>query len=729
MAGPVAGPPRQRSQQRWPVRSGAVPPPAEGFSTRPETDPGLSGVLVPGALVALVPGRPAGPPGGRLESCGKTQLAAYLAEKMWEAGGLDLMAWVPAASRGAILSGYVRAAAAAGFDPSGTAESVAARFASWLGSTSRPWLLVLDDLRDADDMDGLWPQGPGGRILVTAPGEEVVKGERRAQVLPVGPLSTREALNYLVGRLNADPDQRHGAIDLAGDLGCEPAALAQASAVIGSSRLSCRDYQQYFAQRREQFSRHADGEWPPAAAAVTWTLCVEQAERLSPGGSAQFLLALAALLDGHGIPGSVFTTSAACSYLPDAGGAGVRPGHERAWDAVLSLRRTGLVTIDASGPPPLIRMSPAVQAQIRAVMPDWMMDRACRAAADTLLEVWPEDEPQPWHAASLRACASSLQRAAGDRLWASEGCHPLLLRAGQSLDAARLTGPAVGYWTELAAASDRILGSDSPTTLMAGSQLARALLAAGQAAEAVAWAQWVVAGRTRMLGPDHPGTIAARVSLGHTMVSAGQPEPALSILAKAAADGERVRGADHLHTLASRDELAAAFQAAGKPADAIGQYRRVLADRERVQGPRHPDTMTTRASLAAACLADGKVKDAISHSKRTLSDREQVLGPDHLDTAAARGAAARACQAAGKMGPALQGFEQERADYDRILGPDHPRTLRCRGDLAAAYYSVGRLADATTLLRDAVTSCDQALSPADPLSQSLRKQMSDMTGT
>jgi hypothetical protein len=44
----------------WPVRSGLVPPPAEGFITRTETMPGLEAALVPGAVLALVSGTTAG---------------------------------------------------------------------------------------------------------------------------------------------------------------------------------------------------------------------------------------------------------------------------------------------------------------------------------------------------------------------------------------------------------------------------------------------------------------------------------------------------------------------------------------------------------------------------------------------------------------------------------------------------------------------------------------------
>ena len=64
-----------------------------------------------------------------------------------------------ATSRASILSGYAQAAAELGLDHERDAEVVAARFLAWLDGTARPWLVVLDDLRDAADLDGLWPGG------------------------------------------------------------------------------------------------------------------------------------------------------------------------------------------------------------------------------------------------------------------------------------------------------------------------------------------------------------------------------------------------------------------------------------------------------------------------------------------------------------------------------------------------------------------------------------------
>jgi tetratricopeptide (TPR) repeat protein len=709
-----------------PVRSGVVPPLAEGFSARPETAPGLGAVLLPGRAVALVSARVA-EPGARdwLGPCGKTQLAVYFAESLWQSRELSLLIWVAAASRAAVLSSYVQAAGAAlGSDGGGDAEAIASRFVSWLAETGQPWLVVFDDLSPGADLAGLWPTGPAGRLLITAASASALPSGHAAQVVPIGPFSSREALSYLMGRLTADTDQRLGAIDLVADLGGEPMALAQASGVIASSALSCRDYRGYFVDRRAQLT-DVPGTKPPATA-VTWTFSVEQADRLAPGGAIQPLLALGALLDGHGIPSTVFTSPAAGDYL-SATGTGTAADRERARDALLVLERTSLLDIDPGGAPPLVRMSSLMQASVRSAMPTVMRDRAARAAADGLVQAWPRDEPDGWLASSLRSCTASLRQAAGSLLWVG-GCHPVLIRAGQSLDQARLTGPAVTYWRELAAASEAALGPAHPDTQLATAQLARAYLAAGRPGEAIPWFERALADRSGTLGRDHPGTADARRELGHALVAAGQVTVAVAVLKTAITDYERILGSDHPDTLRARNELAAAYRAAGQFGDAIPLYRRTLADRERSQGAGHPDTLTTRQQLADAYLADGRLKDALSNYKRVLADRERVLGPDHLDTIAARGNLGSAYHSAGRMASALHMYEQTRAGYERVLGPDHPDTLARCANLASAYYAVGRLTDALILLRDTVARCERVLPPGDPLTEAVRENLTNVGG-
>ena len=685
--------------------------------------------LVPGTTLALVPGSAfAEGPSNWLGACGKTQIAVIIAESLWRAGTIDVLIWVSATNRASVLSTYVQASVAAfGIEPTGTAESVAARLVSWLAVTGKSWLVVLDDLQDATDLDGLWPEGPAGRVLVTGTQSSLASGRRGIQVIPVGFFSVREALNCLTERLSVNPAQRQGAIDLIEALGREPLALAQAASVVANSTLACRDYRDYFARRRQQIGVAA-GE-VPSAAAVTWTLSLGQAESLLPGASVRLMLVLVAMLDGHGIPGAIFRTPAVAAYL----GGAVTPfaptvDPKPAWDALLAIERAGLISVNRSASPPTIGMSSVLQAAIKLAAPANVQEPAARAAASALLEAWPTDEPEPWTADTLRVNVASLQNAAPDVLWA-DGCHPVLLRAGRSMDEGRLIGPAVEYWRDLSARCDTKLMPGHPDALVVAAHLAAAFLGAGYASEAVHWYQRVLAERGRELAPGHPAIIAARVNLAKALVLAGEPADAVTVLLRAVSECEQLRGPGHPDTLSARDELAAAYQAAGDVAAASRLLSRNLTDRERLQGPRDAETMATRDRLAAACLAEGKVKDAISHYKRALADREKVLGRGDPDTLATTSNLAAAYQAAGRMPSAMQLSEQCCADSERVLGPDHADTLARLASLAHLYYAVGRVGDAVTLLRDTAARCERVLPYGDPLIQAIQQSLANIADT
>ena len=707
-------------------RIGDIPPPAEGFALRPDTAGDLLEALVPGAAIALVPGPGAGE-GDWLSASGKTQMAIMLAETLWRLGEVDVVVWISATSRSAILAGYAEAwTAATGIEPAGPAESAAARLVSWLAETPRPWLVVLDDLLDADELDGLWPEGPVGRVVITSTQPAVAAGRSGTRIFPVGVFSAWEALSCLTERLSVDTSQRQGGIDLIDALGSEPLALAQAAAVVASSSLACWHYWRWFARVRQQMEAAAGGVVPPAS--VTWTLSLAQAEALLPGQSARLLLALLALLDGHGIPGAIFGTRAVSLYLDGiAAGFQASGDPEPTWDALLVLARVGLVAVGTTGTGPVIVMSPVVQTAVSAAVPAALRNRAARAAANALLEAWPVDEPHAWTAAALRANAAALHKAAADTLWA-EGCHQVLLRAGRSLDSGRLAGPAVGYWRDLAVGCDNKLPPGHPDALVVAAHLAGAYLAAGYQAEAVAWYRRVLAERSGDLAPGHPAVIVARVSLASALIAAGEPGEAVTALQRAAGESGQFRSPGHPDALAVRDELARAYEAIGDFATAIRLLTQTLADRERFQGARDVRTMATRSHLAAALLTGGKIKQAISAYVRVLADREAVLGRDNPDSIATRASLADAYYAAGKMPLAVQLSEEACADSDQVLGGDHVDTLTRRTRLAAVYYAVGRVGDAKRLLSETLSRCEQVLPGEDPLTQTVRQSLANIAG-
>jgi tetratricopeptide (TPR) repeat protein len=707
-------------------RIGQVPPLAEGFTDRPDTAGGIMDILVPGSAAALVssPASAHGMPNW-LGSCGKTQIAVLIAESLWRSQAIDVLIWISVTNRASVLSGFVEASVAAtGIEPTGTAESVAVRFVSWLGKASQPWLVVLDDLPETLDLNGLWPAGSAGRMLVTCARPAVAIGGPGTRVVPVGLFSVREALNSLTERLSANLFQRQGAIALVESLGREPLALAQAAAVIASSSLTCRDYRDFLISRREQL-------WPgsgemPSTAMVTWILSLERAESLLPGEWVRLMAVLVALLDGHGIPGAIFATAAVAEYLSAPATASSTSADSRwAWDALLAIERTGLISIDRDVTPPTVGMSSAVQAAIRLAAPAQAQEPAARAAASALLELWPADEPQPWATAGLRANAACLEDSAADVLWA-DGCHPLLLRAGRSLDEARMVVSAVEYWQDLATRCDTKLPPGHPDALVVAGQLAAAYLKAGQAGQAVQWYQRVLAEQTHELAPGHPAIVQTRVSLSRALIMAGEPAEAVAVLLRSVAECEQFRGGTHPDTLDARDELAAAYQRAGDLTAASRLFARSLADRERLQGPRDPQTTATRERLAKACLNEGRIKDAISHYKRALADREKVLGRGHPDTIATAAGLSAAYQAAGRMPAAMQLAERCRADSERVLGPDHADTMVRLVNLAYLYYAVGRVGDAEALLRETLVRCERTLPPEDALTRTVRQSLANI---
>jgi tetratricopeptide (TPR) repeat protein len=714
------------------IRAGAVPPLADGYLTRTEIGSSLAEALGPGLTASLAPARVPGVPGVPRDwqsASGKTQAAVAYAEELWASESIDVLVWITATSQPAVLSTLAEAAAAvtdggawgdraAGGGAwreraSGGVEAAAASFLEWLSETARPWLVVLDDLADPAVMASGWPQGPTGRTLITTPDPIGLPGKQRGTVIPVGPFSPRQSLAFLMGRLTADLDQRQGAVDLVGELGHEPLALAQASAVIANSELTCRGYLDALGARRAR----AAPEGKPPAAALTWSLAVEYADALA-SDLAHVQLVFTALLDGNGIPGTVYSAATRRFGVPE----------KVAGEGLAALETAGLLSADRSVAPAFIRMNWAVQAAIRAAAPADLLASAAQAAADSLLDAWPEADEPDGTARAFRSCTESLRQVAGRALW-EDGCHGVLQRYGQSLEAAGLAGPAGDYWADLAVTSDQALGTTHQDTVAIRGRLALTRMASGQPDEAIAVFRSVLAERAATLSRDHPGTAQAYRDLGRALLTAGQAGEAITVLDDAVACYERAAGPNSAQCAAAQEDLAAAHASAGHAATAITLYRQALAIRQRQLGPAHPDSLATCRKLADAYLADGQVKNAVSLYKRVLDEREKSLGTMGEETIGARGALAAAYFAAGRMSQALHLLEQVRSQYMAVLGAEHRTTLAASLNLANAYQSIGRLTDAVRLLQDTVERCERSLPDSDSLAIAAREGLAGMTGS
>ena len=735
--------------EHWPVRSGTVPPLAEYFSPRPETGLGPAATPAAGETAVLTPPAQPGAAAGPIAATstgnasalaatraagtssplagavatgtasaqagtggtGKTQLASALARYLWDSAAVDLLAWVPAVSRDSIITGYVQAGAAVGAPGLGEPpERAAASFLDWLAGTDRPWLLVLDDLTDIVDLDELWPRGASGRVVVTTRlPAAAVRGPGR-KILEVGTFSPREALGYLTASLY--PDQRAGAIDLAGDLGCLPLGLRLATAVIADAGADCGQYRAHLAERSRRMSvPHADRYAKIVAA--TWSIALDRADSTGPPGLARAALALVALLDSTGVPGAVLTSRASCSYIGGHGATGTPADESQVRGVLDRLSQVGLVTLDPQSAARTVGLHSLVQATARQVIPPAMLELTSAAAASALLEAWPLGDRDPIVGQALRDCTASLHRAAADLLWSPEA-HPVLLRAGQSLDRARLPGLAISYWRAMVGTGTRILGPSHASTLLARDHLAAACEAAGRPQDAIAALENSVAERERALGRDHPESLSTRSSLAHAHLAAGRSDEAILLYESTLADRDRVLGPDHPDVMASRSDLAAAYRSAGRMQAAVSALKRTLSDLEAMLGRDDPQTLAACADLAAALHEWGQVREAVPLYERALADRERVLGPDHPDTMTARANLAYAYRSADRLKDALPVYRRARADRERVLGPDHPDTLTSLANLASAYHTARMLKPAIPLYEQALNARERTQGPDHP---------------
>jgi hypothetical protein len=375
----------------WPVLSGPVPPLAAFYSPRPET----------GFAATGGPAEPPAPPVRAQEvgsyvltgpgGTGKTQLAAAYARAMWQSRDTELVVWITASSRAAILAGYAEAFARTSGAPGGPAaagdsgrapgeaarpaaeagrygrgenqEELAHRFLRWLSESTRSWLVVLDDLTDAGDLTGLWPRGAMGRSVLTTrlPPASIAPPRLQAKLVQVSPFSRREALAFLTTRLFEDTAQRNGALDLAEALGCLPIALAQAAALIADAQLDCRQYHGQFDGRWQAMGIGPDSGYA-ATVAVTWSLALDRSDQLLPTALARPLLAMLAMLDPNGVPAAVLTAPAARAYIGSYTAERAAAADADVRRALSSLDQVGLISIDASNPVRTVYMHALVQA-------------------------------------------------------------------------------------------------------------------------------------------------------------------------------------------------------------------------------------------------------------------------------------------------------------------------------------------------------------------------------
>ncbi|MGW7229970.1 tetratricopeptide repeat protein [Streptomyces cyaneofuscatus] len=749
----------------WPVQIGAIPTRAGYYQNRSLTR----------EIVEVMDGQ------GSVERCrvltgtggvGKSQLAAEYARSVLRSvdvpsgmgceGGLsdnggvpatvDLLLWVNATSRQAIVDAYALATqavvpgGATGLD----ANQAAQRFLAWLRTTARRWLIVLDDVSAPGLLTGLWPpEVPTGRALVTTRSRDAAWNTGTRTLSYVGMFTPDQSTAYLHRALlrpgcgeRADSDSEVSA--LAADLGHLPLALAQAAAYLVDTGRDIPRYRALLADHVRHLARLVPevGGLPDEqtrTVSAVWDVSLELAETYQPTGLARPVLELAAVLDSHAIPEQVLTASGARSYFTrrlhsaDVGvidGYSVSGGAEvdevDAEDALRTLHRLNLLDHDPFRK--VIRVHQLIQRAVREHAP--IHDPAfglISAGADALVEAWPHPERDTATALILRANADALIGRSAGILWQS-GAHALLFRVGQSRGEVGEVRGAAKHFELLVDQCLAKVGIDHPDTLSARHEYAHWQGRTGDVVGALSAFEFLLADQLRIQGPDHPHTLAVRNEAAYYRAETGDIEGAMAEAEELLVDQLRVLGPDDPRTLASRSNVAGWRGQAGDLARAAAAYEALLSDRSRILGPDHPDTLRTRSEQAHWRGEAGDLAGAAAAYEALLSDRSRILGPDHPDTLTTRNNLAATRGYSGDAAGAAAAFRDVLTACERVLGSDHPRTLSARGNLAFWRARVGDVMGAHQAYADLLADRLRVLGPDHPDTLSSRSDFAAMSG-
>jgi tetratricopeptide (TPR) repeat protein len=678
---------------------GALPPQADAFQHRAighelatASTGGITTVLT-GAGTDVMAG---------LGGVGKTQLASEYARRLLDTGELDLLMWVNATSRDAIISSYADAARITTDIDDTEAEQLATRFLAWLTGTAQRWLVVLDDIQSPEDVRGLWPpHTKSGRVIATTRRRDNALRADNRRIVDVGLFTPEEAVAYLAGKLNDREDESADELaGLADDLGYLPLALAQAAAFIADSPLiNACEYRILLADQRRRLAellpeRQSLPDDHQSTVDMTWALSIELADRLAPAELAAPVLELATVLSPNGIPADVFTTPVTLSYLRAALNREVTAAEAKA--ALGCLHRLSLVTLDPGTPHHAVRVHSLVQRATREHLPDDYLAVLTRTAADALMEVWPSVERDRELGVVLRANAMALQSTAGTSLW-TPGPHVLVGHVGFSLADSQQYEAAIGYQSRLLEAAIRHLGPDDPNTLAIRHNGACWRGFSGDVTGAVADLEQLLTDNLRVLGVNNPETLVTRNVLAYMRGEGGDHTGAVNDLEELLIHRSRTLGPDHPNTLKTRINLALARRKT-TPSTAMTEYTQLIPDMERILGADHPDALAARGNFASVHAETGDAAGAIVQVRQLIPDLTRALGPEHPSTLTARNNLALWQANVGDLAAAISDFERLLPDMQRVLGSDHPLNLVTRTNFARCHYKAGNFNKALVIL-------------------------------
>ncbi|KAH8201674.1 hypothetical protein TruAng_004195 [Truncatella angustata] len=574
----------------------------------------------------------------------------------------------------------------------------------WLRDERRKWVLILDNVDDADflfdrrgsqvgqtigangskeqPLASYLPQCPNGSMLFTARNkDEARKLVEDRDIIVIKPMTMDEAIALLQKKLAAHHnDENLG--DLAAALECMPLAIVQAAAYITLRAPFC-SVQQYLDRFREndrkkesllnreggQLRRDREAK---NSIIVTWQISFEHVRQVR--NSAADLLSFMSFFDGQGIPtvlvrkrnGSIITQSKYAKRNNENrdGADHISDDDDREEesvsesepddsfeDDVIALRNYSFVSVSNDG------KTLTIHALIQLATRKWL-------AENNQLDQWEGQFLQNLNAELPNGEYENWERWRGRAL------------QGQWDAAEELE-------VQVMETRRKKLGEDHPHTLTSMANLASTYWNQGRWSAAEELFVQVIETRRKKLGEDHPHTLTSMANLASTYRNQGRWSAAEELFVQVMETSRKKLGEDHPDTLTSMANLASTYRNQGRWSAAEELFVQVIETRRKKLGEDHPNTLTSIANLALTYWNQGRWSAAEELFVPVMETRRKKLGEDHPDTLSSMANLAFTWKSLGKDIEAIN-LMQECVRLQRSkIGPHHPDTTSSADALAS----------------------------------------------
>ncbi len=319
----------------------------------------------------------------------------------------------------------------------------------------------------------------------------------------------------------------------------------------------------------------------------------------------------------------------------------------------------------------------------------WVADRGrddrirALAAVELLRRVSKDANPAEHGPLALKQAEAAVSRLDDDRVRAAlhEGHASFLIATGKAREAI----PVLRAGLELARRS----APDSLAVADTSLNLAQALSAFADPAEAIAEHERAAALYEQVLGPKHPRVLEVRSELAVELLDQAKYDQVVTLLVPTIAGLQDAYGARHSQVANARRRLGVAYRKLGKLDDGKRELEAALEIHRSVLGDKHPEVATTLDHLARLALDRKDHATAITHLTTAIEISRQALGPQHPQLGILYGTLGNAYRMQGKLPEAVEAYKTKLAITEASSGPNSPGVTEALATLGGTLVLVG----------------------------------------